>query len=124
MGARRSIPGYQECGLPGSSRSAGGDLRSNARSSDDSRDEGLCAWGRLIDYGSRPIARTRERISSDQGGMGRRLARWRDRDATPPPRHVRKLGVEATVSSPRLEDFDVDLAERRVVHKPSGIEIK
>jgi len=28
------------------------------------------------------------------------------------------------VSSPKLEDFYVDLAERRVVHKPSGIEIE
>jgi hypothetical protein len=32
--------------------------------------------------------------------------------------------MEVTVSSPRPEDFYVDLAERRVIHKPSGIEIE
>jgi hypothetical protein len=32
--------------------------------------------------------------------------------------------MRAIVSSPRPEEFDVDLAERRVVHKPSGIEIE
>jgi hypothetical protein len=31
--------------------------------------------------------------------------------------------MEAAMKSPRLEDFDVDLAERLVRHKPSGIEI-
>jgi hypothetical protein len=28
------------------------------------------------------------------------------------------------MSAPNVEDFDVDLAERRVTHKPSGIEVE
>jgi hypothetical protein len=31
--------------------------------------------------------------------------------------------MESSVNTPRLEDFDVDLTERLVRHKPSGIEV-
>jgi hypothetical protein len=77
MGARRSIPGYQECRLSSGRRSAGGDLRSNARSPDGSRDEGLRAWGRLTDYSGRSNERVRQSRSDWYGMEAGILARPR-----------------------------------------------